>query len=142
MNKRNLLKLAKFLETEPQNFNMKEFATKGRKDLAIEEVDCKSVCCAIGFAPILFPRLTAKHVKDTWRNDWFGLSYKLYAVQSAQWDWLFSTYWKQIDNTPTGAAMRIRYLVTHGVPDWFNWDDLSDKTSPFVKNYEEWKNAK
>ena len=139
MNKTNLLKLAKFLEGNPKHFNMREFANKGRQDLNIDEVDCKSVCCAIGFSPIVLPRLTAKYVKENWHNDWYGLSYSLYGVSKTTWDWLFASYWSKVDNTPTGAAMRIRHVTNYGVPDWFTLDLLRIKDGIFVEKYKEWK---
>ena len=38
---------------------------------------------------------------------------------SKEWDWCFSSRWADIDNTPTGAALRIEWLLNHGLPkDW------------------------
>lgn len=36
-----------------------------------------------------------------------------------RWYWLFSDGWRETDNTPSGAAARIRHLLSHGLPeDW------------------------
>lgn len=33
------------------------------------------------------------------------------------WDWCFGSMWSDVDNTVHGAADRIEYMMTHGVPD-------------------------
>ena len=140
MNKRNLLKLAKFLEGKPKHFNMRNFASKRGQDVAIEDVDCKTVCCAVGFSPIIFPRLTAKFLREEhWNDSWGRFSTYLYDTTHYGWSWLFSSSWSNVDNTPSGAAMRIRYLTKYGVPDWFDIDCLDSKDVLLVKRYREWK---
>lgn len=34
-------------------------------------------------------------------------------------DWLLSVFWRHTDNTPTGAAMRLMYVLDYGVPGDF-----------------------
>lgn len=37
--------------------------------------------------------------------------------------WLFSYIWNERDNTPTGAAKRIEYIIEHGKPP-SNFNDI------------------
>lgn len=48
---------------------------------------------------------------------------------SVEWNWLFGSEWEDVDNTPKGAAKRIRIFLESGVPEAFlegNWEDLYD----------------
>jgi hypothetical protein len=42
--------------------------------------------------------------------------------------YLFGSDWVHEDNTPTGAAKRIRYFVANGLPE--NWKDQMSGKAP------------
>ena len=98
----NLARLADYLETVPQSaFDMESFE---------EETDCGTVACAVGHGPAAgFP----KPVLEAWTS----YSSREFAPDSPAWDWCFFGRWSETDNTPQGAAARIRYMLEHGVPE-------------------------
>ena len=101
-NRAYLRKHAKYLYalTDESKFDMSSYST-----------------CALGYAAVVFPRIAKRN--DSWWAfciDVFGLT-----RFSEEWDFLFSAKWTGIDNTITGAADRIIYVLKHGVPE-DNWN--------------------
>jgi hypothetical protein len=110
----NLEILATFLDRIPQGtFHMQTCAedTHG-DDLSPQAHECMSVGCAIGHGPAAGLQV-AKSDREWWEYSTrvFGLSW-----MSNEWAWCFHGEWALIDNTPAGAAKRIRHLIRHGVP--------------------------
>jgi len=104
--------MADYIETVLQrNFNMRIFRTGQRT-----AHECGSVGCVIGHCTILderpLPMNRFDNIDfDAWSFDFTGLK-----PNSDEWDYLFSSDWETIDNTPTGAAKRIRYFLKNGLP--------------------------
>lgn len=148
----NLLKLADFLESDkipPPRFHMGDFAFEVAEEQAsakrIEELmyqgeyirieideakpkkyaTCNTVACAIGHGPMA----GIKVYKD---YDWFSYAGRVFGVYSddAAFDWLFSSDWSKTDNTPQGAAKRIRIYVENGVP--FNYIGQQYEDEPLM----------
>jgi len=74
---------------------------------------CGAVACAVGHGPsagILFDSddLFYASGKPSWDN---YTQAKFVDVDSQEFAWLFSGSWWRVDNTPRGAAARIRYLL-------------------------------
>lgn len=119
MNKENLLKMADYIETIPQeSFDMSDYRTG-----QWETPECNSVGCIIGHCTVL-DKVTAANVKmwdETIDFQLWSYSFTKINVESAEWDYLFHSMWKYADNTPTGAAKRIRYFVENGLPD--TWEE-------------------
>lgn len=136
INRGNLLKLAQYLEALPldyDKFEMKTFfeiADDG--DIGFVEagkiksaglIVCGTVGCAIGHGP----SAGIQRLKD---EDWIDYSYRQFVdvgfkrlgdeeeVYEADdiWQWCFAATWTRIDNTPHGAAKRIRWYLDHGLP--------------------------
>ena len=109
MNKENLLKMAEYIETIPQEkFDMSKYRTDD-----YNTIECNSVGCVIGHCVILDPNpeliprfLNGGIVFERWSSSFIGFSPFAYS-----WKWCFDAAWTKIDNTPQGAAKRIRYLV-------------------------------
>ena len=123
MNKENLLKLAKFLETLPQEkFDIGKYRKcKGGYLAPFRDVDnCGSIGCSIGWAPFV---KGLEPVSDDWNNDGtlsFGAySRRIFNITHDEWSWCFSSEWKPVDNTPSGASERIYYLVKNGLPAYW-----------------------
>ena len=115
MNKGNLLRMADYAETiRPELFNIAVY----RQGQCITP-ECDSIGCLIGHCTILDTKqlpINFLGIIDfyVWINDFAGLM-----PGTPKWHWCFSPLWVDVDNTPTGAAARIRYLVEHGLPE--NW---------------------
>jgi len=124
--KKNLLKLADYLDTvKKEKFHMKEFRANeeliglwcsdpGFKSLV---PSCGTAACALGHAPALFPRIWKQKLAD--ETYYSGLCRQVFGVweYSDAWTWCFDSGWSKRDNTPKGAAKRIRYMVENGVPE-------------------------
>lgn len=132
----NLLKMADWLETQcPQEqFDMNHFMSKYPLDAASLGMDtaltsCNTVGCVIGSIPKVFGIFPKSASSDrAFDFDWVGLGYRVFDVfYGNHWDWMFAGEWKYIDNTPIGAAKRIRYFVEHGrEPVWYDTEEVED----------------
>jgi hypothetical protein len=115
LNRENLEKLAAYLSGElAADFDMYLFSDNEHRDYA---GCCGSVGCAIGHGPYAG---IEKHSNDLWveySERAFGLD-----RYSKEWRWCFSEAWSDVDNSPEGAAGRIRYYLECGLPkDWDEW---------------------
>ena len=115
MNKENLKKMADYIETiSPERFDMLEFRTGGKKNH-----ECDSVGCVLGHCTVLDKNpLPMNYIGDINFSEW-SLDFTGLYPNSDEWDYLFAPFWKAVDNTPIGAAKRIRYVLENGAPeDW------------------------
>jgi hypothetical protein len=134
MNRENLQRMADYIRTVPQEkFNM-EFYRKGNE----KHHKCNSVGCVIGHCTVLddfdnIPTLWNDEINFTeWSTNYTGI-----ALRESEWIWCFDSLWNQTDNTPTGAAHRIEWLLNHGLPeDWF--EQMTGKT-PLIYRTDESK---
>lgn len=122
----NLLKLADGLEKMPPpdvRFNMDTYC---ERTFAHFGPTCGAVGCAIGVASyIVEPRL---ELNEHWAalpgrpvfEHWEDFAIRLFGFSNHKHGigvWCFSDAWAETDNTPEGAAKRIRWALTLGVPD-------------------------
>jgi hypothetical protein len=109
----NLAKLAAYLEENAStlNFDMQDYMLNPVTNSPLklhERHPCGSVGCAIGHGPAAgIPILNNQEDWDDYANDSFGSDVKL-------WDGLFNHSWAYINNTPLGAANRIRKFLNTG----------------------------
>ncbi len=128
IHRENLQKLATFLAygelpTEVE-FDMSTYCTViGNGDLDyVTRPPCGTAACALGHAPFAGIRKFKKEdFVDYGRRafiDDFADSDALDLDQA--WHWCFSGGWGEdgTDNTPTGAAKRIQYLLDKGLDKW------------------------
>lgn len=136
----NLLKLADFLESDkipPPNFHMDQWALEvypdeielhGSLQEAVKERDyntlrinevtpekyasCNTAACAVGHGPLAGIKVYRDY-------DWWDYAKRVFGAGegSRAFEWLFAPGWSYTDNTPKGAAKRIRIYVENGVPD-------------------------
>jgi hypothetical protein len=117
MNKENLQRMADYIRTVPQeSFHMSVYRL-GSKVYH----KCNSVGCVIGHCTVLddfdnIPTLWDDEINfPEWSENYTGL-----ASGESEWIWCFASLWNQTDNTPTGAADRIEWLLKNGLPeDWY-----------------------
>jgi hypothetical protein len=139
--KKRLLALADHIEAVPQDlFDMESYRLE---DDTLE--GCGTVGCALGHAPaLLIKRFHVRPASITMTMyseiviDWdkvalqFGITDDVF--NSPAMAYLFHALWKHVDNTPTGAAKRIRWVVKHGgVP--FNYSQQIFGEAP--RSYEQ-----
>lgn len=114
----NLNKLAKFLsrfrESPKRKFDMAGFTECGNWGYEAEsKTECGTVGCALGWLPSV-------GIPKTSEENWIQYSKRVLGFSEGyEWDWLFSEQWRRTDNTPQGAAKRIKVLLEKGLPnDW------------------------
>lgn len=123
MNKENLQRMADHIRTVPQEmFHMRCYRGIIKDDELIDAsdcfsaVECETLGCIIGHSLVLAPELVVKNEKGViqyadWSEEFTGIVWA-----SSEWYWCFSFDWEYLDNTPEGAALRIEWLINHGLP--------------------------
>ena len=121
MKRDNLQLMANHLKTNviPENFDMEKY--RGDDDDFSNPV-CGSVGCTVGTCSVLDAENVIKNFTDSngrieftaWSEDFTGI----YRGED-EWSWCFHSKWRNTDNTPMGAALRIEWLLNHGLPE--NW---------------------
>lgn len=118
MNRENLEKLARFLWNLPEEdatkrFDMKDFNTRHGSPLSLvgDKEICETASCAVGWGP------TAGILPTKEDSTWVDYcDNHICEGNTPEWYWMFSSAWREIDNTPKGAAKRIFWLLENGVP--------------------------
>jgi len=115
MKRKNLQLMADFIRKIPQELFDMGVVRQGQR----ETIKCDSVGCPVGHCvelepnPEEIPRWTRGINFVKWSINFTGLNY-------AEWEWCFSPLWTETDNTPKGAALRIEWLLKHGLPEgWY-----------------------
>jgi len=103
-NRANLTMLADYLEGGKlkADFDMTLYSWDGWS-----APDCGSAGCAVGHGP-------HAGILKLKSEDWDNYAERVFISKQSEWQWCFSSMWRQIDNTPQGAAKRIRCLLKHG----------------------------
>ena len=122
MKRGNLQLMADHLKinVNQENFHMGKY--RGKDDFSNPE--CGSVGCAVGNCTVLDVENVMNNFTDydgeiefmDWSEDFTGL---LGVEYEYEWYWCFDSTWSKTDNTPTGAALRIEWLLNNGLPE--NW---------------------
>ena len=128
MNIKHLELLAKYLESLPEgysHFDMIEYSDEHyRPEDAIFNEHCGTAACAVGHA------VYVKGIPSPLSNEsWYSYSVRVFDIYTSlpRWSWCFGGDWVKSDNTPKGAAARIRYLIAN--PDLDGWHLEFDKES-------------
>lgn len=128
--RKNLKQLADFLEKLPSEgkFDMGLFHSERHEATVIH--NCNTSACAVGWGP-------TAGIEPKALEDWESYSDRVFVdIESGDWDWLFDDRWEEVDNTPTGAAERIKYSLKHGVPE--NWyDQMTGEADLCYKGFKE-----
>jgi len=160
--KANLLKLATYLrKLDHEKFDMDKFyqyyddQQEELVPLNPEQLEyhdgphhCGSVACAVGCGPAAGIPVVESD-KDSWET-YSGRVFIQSDVESnppnqflatRTWAFLFAGSWARLDNTPTGAAERIEFVLENGLKDV--WDEslglydffalISKDTLPYKK---------
>lgn len=135
--RKNLGRLAEYLAApgpKPARFDMAHYADTAH----IDSTECGTVGCAVGHAPFAGIR---KWPTESWHS-YVERALGCSPFEGFDFDWCFASWWALVDNTPEGAALRIRYLLEHGGPPaWYYgvalWRDGSIRSGP---TYWAWRN--
>ena len=120
INRSNFKKLALFLEQlDDDKFNMSYYISyfEDLVEYALEgKHPCDTVACAAGWGPAagipvdLRPGQTWVNWKQYIRENFLMPSAQPYEYDNV-YHWVFSEHWTHYDNTPKGAAARIRWML-------------------------------
>ena len=118
MKRENLQLMANHLKTnvKQDNFHMGRY----RGDDDFSNPVCGSVGCTVGTCTVL----DVENVIENFTNPdgeiyFWGWSVDFTGIYGGEWSWCFHSKWRNTDNTPTGAALRIEWLLNNGLPaDW------------------------
>ena len=150
--KSNLEKLASFLENHvpPPRFNMSSFLENA--DLKIGSWHeknseymtftssskvynhCGTVACAVGHGP-----LVGIHKKRT--EGWFAYADRVFGSENMSvFTFLFGGCWEEVDNTPEGAAARIRFFLDNNceLPPEFHDDSDYENLERILPVYQKY----
>lgn len=121
---KNLRKLAAHLRTLPvdyPDFGMTSFVRGHQDGGKAFKAECGTAACAAGHGP-------RAGIRPRAGERWFDYSWRAFAEDSA-WYWCFSSAWAGVDNSAHGAADRIEYMLSHGVPANYR-DQMYGDVSP------------
>lgn len=136
----NLAKLATYLEGLPadyEDFDMAVFHEESEEP-ALQL--CGSAACAVGHG--LSAGIRAYPKDFSWQmyaRRVFGTEGEIFS-HGKLWDWCFTQEWQNYDNTPAGAALRIRAYLADKVPEWFEDEDQLECDPTVGPLYIAWKN--
>lgn len=110
----NMARLAAHLMALPADY--REFDMKQWSEERPQRTTCGTVACAAGHGPMAGIRALPG-------EEWYGYVSRVFTDDLYERRWCFGADWTDIDNTPHGAARRIRHLLDHGLPaDW--WEQM------------------
>lgn len=118
MNVENMNRLADYLDALPadyEHFDMRMYRSYYGIECTFPSpypLGCGAVACAIGHAPLALPDVPLGAGET-----WLDYTNRVLIDDSDERYWCFDYFWAAIDNTPGGAAARIRWLIAHGLPD-------------------------
>ncbi len=83
-------------------------------------VICGSVCCPLGRGLFVEPPVMSDYEGDGWEREFCPINYSNrvcgFSRTSFAWYYCFGAMWKKVDNTPRGAALRLKKLA-------YQWND-------------------
>lgn len=134
--KRRLLALADLLDRVKEvRFDMIAYRYGGINQDELIEPECETTACAVGWATVVMKKFRANiplNCLEVGGIHWANVCYWLGCFENSRmWGYLFSGQWRDTDNTPTGAAKRIRWVVAHnGIPT--NWEAQMIGSAPLL----------
>ena len=123
--KDNLLKLADYLDKLPddyEQFDMDEYMQDENGHVVWittqNKPSCGTVACAVGHGP-------AAGIRVYGDGDWADYADRVFGKMCCDdFQYMFGSWWSNYDNTPKGAASRIRTFVSLGrAPDCWDFED-------------------
>lgn len=91
--------------------------------------ECGTTACAIGHGPLAgIPPTEADYNWESYCENNFTGDSANYISAGPIFTWLFHSNWSWLDNTPEGAARRVRHFLEHGLPVVFAPSELAAGT--------------
>jgi hypothetical protein len=124
----NLEKLASYLAALPDDyshFEMSVFFDSEEDEFMAEPIPtpellnrCGTVACACGHGPVAGVAVADEDMHCLDGISWLRYAERAFGLSATNpaHNWCFSGGWSCVDNTPAGAAARIRYLLAEGCP--------------------------
>ena len=112
----NVKILLKYLESGKllAGFDMEQFSPAN----SMFDTHCGSAGCIIGQGPNAGIK---KFVGESWL-DYGRNNFGAHSTECS-WQFMFSSLWKQVDNSVEGAAKRVAYALKHGIPQMSDEDE-------------------
>lgn len=127
----NLRKLALYhlrgFDISHMGFTMALYSTSHGCMVDAGVSECGSVGCLVGHGPLA-------GIKSMPGEFWRDYSHRVFLSSRDEWNWCFNQTWFLVDNTPSGGAKRILWLLEFGLPE--NWEAQMDGRSPLC--YRDW----
>lgn len=125
--RRNLVKLADYLESLPKSykhFEMKSYFIRNgitradevryaKKNGGLDQFPCGTVACAVGHGPSAGVLFRPGDI-DVWGEPNWNFYSRRFCYHGAAFIFMFGSDWSRVDNHHWGAAARIRYILEDG----------------------------
>lgn len=110
-----------------ERLNESKFEEENEFDMAtfVKTGGCGTVCCAIGLWACIQRYDTTDYSKSMLKSKADLLPNEKIEPFSKSFEWCFDSAWKLVDNTPTGAAKRLLFMLVFGYPNKLTSDNLS-----------------
>lgn len=146
--KKTLLKVADFIEKLPQEkFHMGKYRcnknhnwlrnNSGSFQYEFDRNNCGTVGCILGWCPFIegLEPMLSDYEKMRGFPFWERYSDRIFdfTTQDDIWDYLFHSDWELVDDTPIGAAKRLRYIVEFGLPETWETELKGDSLLSYEK---------
>ena len=112
----NVKTLLKYLESGRllAGFDMEQFNPTN----SMFSTDCGSAVCIIGHGPHAGIKKFMGELWSDYADDRFGAH-----STECSWQFMFSSLWKQVDNSVEGATKRVAYALKYGIPQTSGMDE-------------------
>lgn len=122
----NLKLLLAHLETNfsriNEHFDMKFYRSDKGKNIAYyNSTDCGTIGCLIGYAPECIPTIEDDYYASG-KLHFYKYGNRIFSdIRYQACYFLFSSIWKEKDNTLQGTIARIKYFLDNPEKDYINW---------------------
>lgn len=143
INYENLETIAAYTENRPQEgFDMSQFCADDHGDDT--KPSCGSHMCIIGDLPVIGGEFRVRPDEFECYTPYKVVYWNEYSERvtgldhcSDEWNYLFGGEWVYVDNTPKGAAARIRYFIKNGLPEDPYGEQEGSEPLSYVENDDE-----
>jgi hypothetical protein len=120
-----LLHLVKNYDRINNHFDMKYYrSNEGKNTAYYNSTDCGTVGCLLGFVPECIPVVESDY--NSKKLYFYGYATRVFkSLTDEQCDFLFSSQWKEKDNTLQGAIARLKYFLDNSFFDYSDYLNIN-----------------